>query len=138
MKDKILKYKELSPNREYFDLVKIFGLSLDKLFKVMGVNKYKIKDDYFEIYDNYGNEIYKEYSNGRWWKRELDNNCNVTYSKDSDGGWYKREYDSNGKLVYSEDSRGYWTKRKYKNDKIINWEDSDGYKESYLPNINKR
>jgi len=91
MKEHILKYIELSPDRGYNDLVKIFGLSIEELLKLLDINNYNIEYYnieyyYIQIYDNNGNEIYFE---------------------DSDGGWCKWEYDANGKLIYKEDSEGY-------------------------------
>ena len=88
IKEQILKYKELKPNIGYHELSMTFGLPLDKLFEVMGITNYKIRGSYFEVYDNNGNEIYYENSNG---------------------GWGKWEYDSNGKKMYYEDSYGYKT-----------------------------
>lgn len=58
------------------------------------------------IYDQYGNIIYIENSNGYWVKREYDSNSKLIYVEDSDGSWYKREYDSNGNEIYFENSEG--------------------------------
>jgi len=39
--------------------------------------------------------------------RVYDTNDNQIYSEYSDGYWVKREYDDNGNLIYYEDSNGY-------------------------------
>jgi hypothetical protein len=79
------------------------------------------------VYDQYGNEIYYETSNGSWYKREYDSNGNQIYYEDIRGYWYKREYDANGNKIYSETSNGYWTKREYdSNGNLIYQEDSTG------------
>lgn len=36
-------------------------------------------------YDNHGNEIYREFSDGYWWKAEYDDRGNCTYCENSDG-----------------------------------------------------
>ena len=36
-------------------------------------------------YDDKGNEIYREYSDGYWYKREYDNNGNLIYFENSYG-----------------------------------------------------
>jgi len=86
MKEQILKYLELSPNRGYYDLCKIFGLSMKKLFKILNIKNYIIEDSYIEFYDNNDNRIYWEGTKGKW---------------------YKWEYNDKGKLVKTEDSYGY-------------------------------
>jgi len=58
------------------------------------------------VYNQYGNRIYYEESNGFWSKREYDTNDNLIYDEDSDGFWTKHEYDTNGNRIYSEDSDG--------------------------------
>jgi hypothetical protein len=56
-----------------------YSLVLSKVFN----QSVTIKGNY--VYNNQGNEIYYE---------------------DSDGYWYKEEYDTNGNLIYRETSRG--------------------------------
>ena len=57
------------------------------------------------IYNQNGNQIYYENSDGYWVKREY--NGNEIYNEDSNGNWSKFEYDDNGKQIYYEDSYGY-------------------------------
>ena len=66
-----------------------------------------IKEFPFRIKDKSGNQIYCEYSDGFWWKREYDSNGNEIYWENSTGYWCKWEYDSNGNRIYYEDSTGY-------------------------------
>ena len=58
------------------------------------------------LYDDKGKEIYREDSNGYWWKREYDDNNNVIYFEDSYGFWSKQEFDDNGNRIYFENSDG--------------------------------
>ena len=58
------------------------------------------------IYNQNGNEIYYETSDGQWVKREYDENGNEIYYEDSDGIWVKREYDEKEYIIYYEDSTG--------------------------------
>ncbi len=57
-------------------------------------------------YDEKGNEIYREYSDGTWEKRKYDANSNNTYYENSNSYWVKSEYDSNGNLIHLKDSKG--------------------------------
>jgi hypothetical protein len=66
-----------------------------------------VKEFPFEIKDSRGNQIYFEYLNGYWYKREFDSQGNVIYYEDSTGYWYKNEFDSQGKEIYSENSEGW-------------------------------
>ena len=65
-----------------------------------------VKEFPFEIRDKNNNEIYYEYSNGYWCKREYDSNNNIIYYEDSSGYWVKREFDKNNNIIYYEDSNG--------------------------------
>ena len=81
----------------------------------------------YYIYDERGNKIYWELSDGEWLRSEYDDRGNRIYWEDSSGKWRKWEYDDKGKLIYYETS-GYWEKREYDNrGKLIYYEDSDGY-----------
>jgi len=111
MKDKILEYIKLNPKTSYNDLVKIFGLPLEGIFKMLHIDKYNIEDNYIEIYNNNGYIIYIEYSSGDWIKYEYDINGNTIKDEYSNGEWYKYEYNTNGELIYSENSYG--NKRNY-------------------------
>ena len=66
-----------------------------------------VKDFPFEIKDNNGNEIYYEYSNGYWTKREYDSHGNEIYFENSYGHWAKREFDLEGNEIYYENSTGF-------------------------------
>ena len=66
----------------------------------------KVKDFPFVIKDAQGNEIYRENSDGFWYKRERDDKGYQIYFENSDGYWCKREYDDEGNLIYWEDSYG--------------------------------
>ena len=37
------------------------------------------------LYNNNGNRIYQEFSDGTWYKQEYDNNCNCIYYENSYG-----------------------------------------------------
>ena len=85
-----------------------------------------------EIYDSNGSVIYRETSDGTWYKKEYDDNGQMTYSETSDGYWEKYEYDSNGNMVYYENSKGYWYKSEYdSNGNRIYSEDSNGHWRKY-------
>jgi hypothetical protein len=66
-----------------------------------------VKDFPFVIKDKNDNQIYRETSNGYWWKREYDKNNNPIYCESSNGFWWKREFDENNNEIYYEDSDGY-------------------------------
>ena len=107
VKEKILEYIKLNPNIGYFDLVKVFGLSMENLLELLDIKNYKIKNKYINFYDTNDNKIYYEDSSGYWIKRGYDADGNFIYREDSDGDWEKRKYDINGELVYEEHSNGY-------------------------------
>ena len=65
------------------------------------------------FYDNNGNVIYHENSNGFWDRYEYNDQGKRTYYEDSDGFWYKKEYDDQRNLVYYGDSTGYIVDRRY-------------------------
>jgi len=65
------------------------------------------------IYNQNGNIIYVEDSDGNWFKKEYDDNGKVIYFENSNGYWEKSEYDENGNIIYSENSDGYWVKKEY-------------------------
>jgi hypothetical protein len=89
--------------------------------------KHDFKKGSLSLYDSNGKEIYYEYSDGYWEKKEYDSNGNKIYFETSKGYWSKTEYDSNGKEIYYENSNEYWYKQKYDtNGNKIYFEDSDG------------
>ena len=59
-------------------------------------------------YDDNGNQIYHENSNGYWEKKEYDDKGNQIYYEDAGGYWYKYKYDDKGNQIYYEDSQGDW------------------------------
>ena len=59
-----------------------------------------------EIKDKNGKEIYFEFSNTYWVKREWDSQGRQIYFEGSSGYWAKWEYDSQGNQIYFEDSGG--------------------------------
>jgi len=76
------------------------------------------------LYDEDGNEIYYETSDGFWCKSEYKDGHEV-YVEKSDGYWWKCEYED-GNQVYFEDSSGFWWKSEYKGGKEVYYEDSEG------------
>ena len=105
-----------------------YGLSPDECVLVLSSlydQPVTIKDN--SVYDSNGNNIYYEYSDGYWSKREYDINGNKIYYEYSDGYWSKREYDNQGNRIYTEHSDGSWVKQEYDiNSVLIYYEDSDG------------
>lgn len=63
-----------------------------------------IKEFPFVIKDNDGKEVYCEYSDGYWSKREWKDG-KVVYYENSNGDWWKREY-KDGNEIYFENSNG--------------------------------
>ena len=102
--------------------MKLKGIELHGTYKV------KFSDAYFEVYDNKGNRIYYEDSDGKWSKREYDERNNQTYYEDSDGKWSKIKYDKNGNEVYFEDSYGYIVDNRVKELTVDDIEKLLGYK----------
>ena len=58
------------------------------------------------VYNNRGDIIYFENSNGEWKKWEYDEQGNNIYFERSNGRWYRKEYDDQGNRIYYEDSEG--------------------------------
>ena len=67
----------------------------------------KVKDFPFIIEDKNGKEIYREYSDGYWFKHEYDDQGNKIRYENSNGFWRKHEYDDEGNAIYFENSNGY-------------------------------
>ena len=80
--------------------MKLKGIELNGKYKVIcyATN--------FEVYDEKGNVIYHEQSNGYWEKSEYDEKGNEIYYENSNGYWSKREYDEKGNEIYYENSEG--------------------------------
>jgi len=63
-----------------------------------------ITDFPFRIYDNNENEIYTEYGDNTWYKREYDENGNRIYLRQSGGYIENCEYSKNNILIYEKNS----------------------------------
>ena len=88
----------------------------------------EVRQSNFEVYNEKGNQIYYEDSNGFWFKKEYDEKGNLIYYENSNGYWSKSEYDERDNLIHYEDSDGYWSKRKYdERNNTTCYEDSDGF-----------
>jgi len=81
-------------------------------------------DNPIYLYDEDGNQVYFEDSDGFWWKSEYEDG-NPVYYEDSTGYWSRREYKED-REVYREDSTGYWRKREYDEDREVYCENSNG------------
>jgi hypothetical protein len=80
-------------------------LSKDELNYVFsGIFGESVKVNVLGIFNQYGNIIYSENSNGVWRKWGYNDNGNIIYHEDSNGYWRKYEYDKNGNEIYSENS----------------------------------
>ena len=89
--------------------------------------KHDFKKGSLYLYDSNGKEIYYEYSDGYWEKKEYDSNGNIIYFENSYRDWYKQKYDTNGNKIYFETSTGHWGKTEYdSNGKEIYYWNSDG------------
>lgn len=89
--------------------------------------KVKVEDDWAIVYDEKGNEVYCENSNGGRYKKEYDEKGKVIHYKNSDGDWSKKEYNDKGNIIYYEDSNGYWFTKEFDEDgSEIYYENSNG------------
>ena len=126
----LIEFFKENPKPPYFKLLKHFNLSEDELIYVLSEiygERVTKKVYYNSIYDQNGNRIYLENSNGIWEKREYDENGNLIYYDDSNGNWEKYEYNENGKQIYYENYNGMWVKKEYdENDCLIYRKDSNG------------
>ncbi len=98
----------------FFNMKEMYGVSekeyplvLSKLFNQPVIIEGR------DVYNTNGNEIYQEYSDGFWYKKEYDSNGNEIYYENSTGYWKKYEYDQYGNKIYYENSDGEWYKKKY-------------------------
>ncbi len=99
----------------------------------------KIKGDYpngkweKREYDQHGNQIRFENSQGFVEEYTFDDKGNQTYAGDNDGYWVKTQYNENNKPVYAEDSGGAWEKSEYNDQgKLIHWENDSGNFETFV------
>jgi hypothetical protein len=58
----------------------------------------------YHEFDERGNRVYYERSDGYWEKYEYDGSGNEIYFENSNGYWIKIEYDEHGNEVYCEAS----------------------------------
>ena len=91
--------------------LKLYGfydqLSDDELTYVLsGIFGEPVTKKGHSIYNQNGNVIYYETSDGHWYKSEYDENEKRIYFEDSYGEWGKYEYDNNGNEIYFENSYG--------------------------------
>ena len=85
-----------------------FNLSEDELDYVFsGIFGEPVTVKRKSIYNQNGNMIYLETSDGYWFKSEYDENGNEIYIENSNGEWAKYGYDGNGNEIYYENSNGY-------------------------------
>jgi len=135
MNKKYKKYIEYIVNdieKPYLKSLNMYGLKQEECEYVLSKvyeQPVTIKgNSIHSIYDQYGNKIYFEYSDGSWYKKEFDSNGNIIYYENSNGYWVKKEYDINGnKIYYYESNTDYWIKYEYDtNGNLIYVEDSDG------------
>ena len=84
-----------------------------KGIELKGTYKVRCYATSFVVYDEKGNRIYFENSNGYWVKSEYDEKGNEIYFEDSYGYWAKSEYNEKGNRIYYEDSCGYRAKWEY-------------------------
>jgi YD repeat-containing protein len=86
--------------------------------------RFGVVNDWLGLYDDKGNQIYIEHSNGWWVKYEYDAQGNVTYSENSDGDRVKTEYDEEGNPAYIEYSDGDWVKYEYDEEGNVTYHES--------------
>ena len=110
MNNKYQRYIEYIVNDielPYLKSLEQYGLKDDECVLVLSKvynQPVTIKGGY--VYNTNGNIIYRENSNGSWYKVEYDTNGNEIYFERSDGYWEKWEYNTNGNEIYFENSDG--------------------------------
>ena len=127
----ISKIKSNNFKPPYFKKLRDFELS-DKdikliLSKVLGKHVKADPHTYDSVYDDSGNLIYYEKSDGYWEKWERNEKGKIVFYTTVNNYWEKNKYDESGNEIYHEDSGGYWIKRWYdEKGNFIYFEDSDG------------
>ena len=58
------------------------------------------------VYNQLGDMIYLEDSDGYWYKQEYNDQGDIIYYENSDGYWWKKEYNDRGNKIYYENSYG--------------------------------
>ena len=102
--------------------MKLKGIELNGTYKV------RYYTTSFVVYDEKGNEIYFEDSNGSWSKWEYDEKGNVIYFETRNGCWAKWEYNEKGNRSYFENSKGEIIDKRTKELTIEQIENLLGYK----------
>jgi|688.fasta_scaffold807378_2 hypothetical protein len=130
LKNLELHYGVITPQQQKYVLGNIFKLDIKNIKKKNESILFNDKEIYMEFpdgvwgkkeYDSNGRIIYFEKSNGYWKKWEYNEKDNLIFIRYSDGKWEKRERDENGRCVYYEDENGW--------DNIVYH--SEGYKQSH-------
>lgn len=133
----------MEDNSEFFNIYWISSDDENKIFdKGRGINKYNEegilisselynKDDKLEYkyeYDNKGNKISYQNSNGVIYYEYDENNRLIREYGDGKEG-YTLQYDENDNIVYKKYDGGFWNKYEYEeNNQLTCIERSDGYK----------
>ena len=118
MNKKYIKYIDYIVNDielPYIKSLEPYGLKQDEMDLVLSKvfnSDVRLKPG-MTVFNNQGNIIYFENSNGFWAKKEYNNQGNLIYHENSNGYWVKREYDEEGNKTYHENSNGYWEKIEY-------------------------
>ena len=115
MNNKYIKYIDYIVNDielPYIKSLEPYGLKQDEMDLVLSKvfnSDVRLKPG-MTVFNEQGNIIYFENSNGFWAKKEYNNQGNLIYHENSNGYWVKREYDEEGNKTYHENSNGYWEK----------------------------
>ena len=96
-----------------------------KSIKLKGAYEIRYYAKSLEVYDEKGNMIYLEDSNGKW---KYDEKGNVIYYESSYGYWEKSEYNEKGNEIYRENSKGEIIDKRVKELTIEEIEKLLGYK----------
>ena len=78
-----------------------------KGIELKGTYKVRFEDTWLVVYDDKGNKIYIEFSDGGWKKSEFNEKGKEIYYETDGGYWIEKEYDDKGNIIYLETSTGY-------------------------------
>lgn len=102
MKEIILKYLE-DGDGLYYPMVEVFGLSLNKIFRVLQKKVFLSKDGtWFQIYDNKGRLSYAENSEGLNIFYEYNEKDNLVRFKTYTGNIFNLFYNKDNKIISME------------------------------------
>jgi len=126
---KYIEYIARDIELPYIKYLEPYGLKQDEMKLVLSkVFNQPVTIKGRDVYNINNNEIYIEYSDGVWIKKEYNADNQMTYHEHSNGFWVKYEYDNNGNIIYYEKSNGSWAKSEYDaNGNEIYYEKSNGY-----------